>query len=237
MRILHPGLLIELLVQVTLAEPVVQVHHLSRSGMLLELRQKVHKDADLIVRLLGLHFTKCLGVRDQVDSLVCTLGIFDRSQEDANLTHEPEDIGQLGPSENLGKHRPRFPADQAGANFDPVTFDPVTSDHVTSDHGTSNGTSNLEQAHPRRRRGPICTISRAGRLADRCTHSCSPWCPFPAFVGDEHSPQCPTYTMTSWSVAAKSEHLAPGEEALYLRHLPGGIGARTSHDEAIVGCY
>ena len=129
----------------------------------------------------------------------------------------------------LGKHRPRFPADQAGANFDPVTFDPVTSDHVTSDHGTSNGTSNLEQAHPRRRRGPICTISRAGRLADRCTHSCSPWCPFPAFVGDEHSPQCPTYTMTSWSVAAKSEHLAPGEEAQYLRHLPGGICARTSY--------
>ena len=133
----------------------------------------------------------------------------------------------------LGKHRPRFPADQAGANFDPVTFDPVTSDHVTSDHGTSNGTSNLEQAHPRRRRGPICTISRAGRLADRCTHSCSPWCFFPALVGDEHSPQCPTYTMTSWSVAAKSEHLAPGEEAQYLRHLPGGICART----AIAGCY
>ena len=60
--------------------------------MSLELRHEEHKDADLIVRDIVVHFAKCLGVRVQVDSLVCTLGVFDCSQEDTDLTHQPEKI-------------------------------------------------------------------------------------------------------------------------------------------------
>ena len=51
-----------------------------------------------------------------------------------------------------------------------------------------------------------------------------------ASVGDSH--EGTSYTMTSSSVAAKSENLAPEVEAQDCRHHREGTGARTCHAEA-----
>ena len=58
--------------------------------MFLKLRHEEHKDADLIVRHIIVNSAKCIGVCVQVDFLVCSLGVFDRSQEDTDLTREAE---------------------------------------------------------------------------------------------------------------------------------------------------
>ena len=58
--------------------------------MSLELRHEEHKDADLIVRRITVNSAKCIGVCVQVDFLVCSLGVFDRSQEHTDLTLQPE---------------------------------------------------------------------------------------------------------------------------------------------------
>ena len=55
--------------------------------MFLELRHEEHKDADLIVRDITVHFAKCIGVCVQVDFLVCSFGVFDHSQD---LTREAD---------------------------------------------------------------------------------------------------------------------------------------------------